>query len=135
MTERYQHIKRGTIYEVIARGKLQTDNPLTDYAELVAYRCEETGDVWFRPQSEFTPDRFAAIPSDPPDSAGKHCTACGHHLDAEGMCRCGIDSAGELDALVKQASGRARFCRDRGEVKSPEIIERLIVALCHKGVR
>lgn len=58
--ERFQHIKRGTTYTVIARGKLQTDAPLTDYAELVAYRCDETGDVWFRPESEFTPDRFRA---------------------------------------------------------------------------
>lgn len=61
--ERVQHIKRGTTYQIIARGKLQTDTPLEDYAELVAYRCEETGDVWFRPQSEFTPDRFAALPA------------------------------------------------------------------------
>ena len=59
--ERVQHIKRGTTYQILARGMLQTDTPLTDYAELVAYRCEETGDVWFRPQSEFTPDRFRAI--------------------------------------------------------------------------
>lgn len=59
--ERVQHIKRGTTYRIIARGKLQTDMPLVDYTELVAYRCEETGDVWFRPQSEFTPDRFAVL--------------------------------------------------------------------------
>ena len=63
--ERYQHIKRGTTYQVIGRGKLQTDAPLTDYAEVVAYRCEETGDVWVRPQSEFTPDRFRALPAAP----------------------------------------------------------------------
>jgi hypothetical protein len=64
-TERYQHIKRGTTYAVIGRGKLQTDAPLSDYAELVAYRCEETGDIWFRPVSEFTPDRFRALPAPP----------------------------------------------------------------------
>lgn len=62
--ERVQHIKRGTTYQIIARGKLQTDKPLEDYAELVAYRCEETGDVWFRPKSEFTPDRFATLSAD-----------------------------------------------------------------------
>jgi hypothetical protein len=62
--ERVQHIKRGTTYTILARGKLQTDKPLTDYAELVAYRCDETGDVWFRPQDEFTPDRFRAIAED-----------------------------------------------------------------------
>ena len=63
--DRYQHIKRGTTYQVIACGKLQTDTPLTDYADVVAYRCDETGDVWVRPQSEFTPDRFRALPAAP----------------------------------------------------------------------
>lgn len=53
-----KHIKRGTEYYVVASGKLQTDKPIEDYEELVAYLCVQTGDVWFRPKSEITPDRF-----------------------------------------------------------------------------
>jgi hypothetical protein len=59
--ERVQHIKRGTTYTVIAKGKLQTDKPLSDYADVVVYQCEQTGLTWIRPQSEFTPDRFRAL--------------------------------------------------------------------------
>lgn len=48
---KWQHIKRGTVYREIARGKLQTDVPLQDYADLVAYVGED-GQVWFRPVAE-----------------------------------------------------------------------------------
>jgi hypothetical protein len=65
--ERVQHIKRGTTYTIIARGLLQTDHPLSDYAEVVVYRCDETGDTWIRPQSEFTPDRFRALAEEKPN--------------------------------------------------------------------
>ena len=31
--------------------------------------------------------------------------------------------------LIQQLKGRAEFCRDRGEVKTPELLERAIKAL------
>ena len=65
--ERVQHIKRGTTYTIIARGVLQTDHPLYNYADLVVYRCDETDDTWIRPQSEFTPDRFRALAGEKPN--------------------------------------------------------------------
>lgn len=34
----------------------------------------------------------------------------------------------EID-LIQQLKGRAKFCRDRGEVKTPELLERAVKAL------
>lgn len=59
--ERVQHKKRGSTYRVVGRGKVQTDTPLTDYAEVVVYQCEADGAVWVRPVSEFEDGRFAAL--------------------------------------------------------------------------
>lgn len=56
----HRHLKRGTEYQEVARGKLQTDSPLTDYADLVAYR-DEQGSWWFRAPAEFDDGRFAAL--------------------------------------------------------------------------
>lgn len=57
----HKHLKRGTLYEEVARGALQTAQPLTDMMELVAYRGED-GVMWFRPVSEFDDDeRFALL--------------------------------------------------------------------------
>ena len=47
-----EHIKRGSIYIELGRGKLQTDTLLTDNAELVGY-IDESGGYWFRPILEF----------------------------------------------------------------------------------
>ena len=59
--ERVQHKKRGSTYRVVGRGKVQTDTPLTDYAEVVVYQCEADGTIWVRPVSEFEDGRFAAL--------------------------------------------------------------------------
>lgn len=56
----HQHVKRGTEYQEMARGRLQTDVPLTDYADLVAYR-DDDGVWWFRPPAEFDDGRFRAL--------------------------------------------------------------------------
>lgn len=60
---RVQHIKRGSTYRVLGRGKVQTDAPLTDYAEVVVYQGEADGLVWVRPTSEFDDGRFAELPA------------------------------------------------------------------------
>lgn len=56
-----KHIKRGTEYNLVAKGMLQTDKHLGDYTKLVAYQCKSTGDVWFRPEDEITDDRFQIL--------------------------------------------------------------------------
>ena len=58
---RVKHIKRGSNYEVLGRGKVQTDTPLTDYAEVVIYRSEDDDMIWVRPVSEFDDGRFAPM--------------------------------------------------------------------------
>ena len=64
-TERVQHVKRGSTYRVIGRGKVQTDTPLSDYAEVVIYQGEADDLFWVRPVSEFEDGRFAP-PEDSP---------------------------------------------------------------------
>lgn len=56
----HQHVKRGAEYQEMARGKLQTDVPLSDYAALVAYRAAD-GSWWFRSPTEFDDGRFRAL--------------------------------------------------------------------------
>ncbi|MFH5773544.1 hypothetical protein ACHFJ0_04775 [Paracoccus sp. NGMCC 1.201697] len=99
-TPTHRHVKRGTEYQEMARGMLQTDVPLSDYAELVAYRGND-GEWWFRPPSEFDDGRFAAMSQPEPDpvawqgpgekphryspdlmAGGDDCRHCGHGWDA-----------------------------------------------------
>lgn len=56
------HIKRGSTYRMVGRGRIQTGRPLADYDEVTIYESEETGDLWVRPNDEFDdPTRFTAI--------------------------------------------------------------------------
>lgn len=48
----HRHLKRGTFYVEIARGRLQTEVPLVDNALLVIY-ADTQGDFWLRPPAEF----------------------------------------------------------------------------------
>jgi hypothetical protein len=62
--ERVRHKKRGTTYRILTqRGKLQTSKPLADMVQLVIYQCEQTGELWARPYSEFMDGRFEPLPS------------------------------------------------------------------------
>lgn len=51
------HDKSGGIYNVIGVGRIQTDTPLTDMANVVIYFNPDSG-YWVRPVDEFR-DRFS----------------------------------------------------------------------------
>lgn len=56
----HRHVKRGGTYTLEGQGKLQTDTPLGDMTELVAYRGED-GALWFRAPAEFFDGRFSPV--------------------------------------------------------------------------
>ena len=62
---RWWHIQRGSTYEEVARGRLQTAHPLGDNAPLVIYRSEDDGRWYARGQVEFEDGRFQEIAADP----------------------------------------------------------------------
>ena len=56
--QRWQHVKRGTTYEVIGTAELQMSNDLlVDGSEMVVYRGDD-GKLWAREEGEFTDGRF-----------------------------------------------------------------------------
>jgi hypothetical protein len=65
--ERVRHLKRGTEYEVLGDGLVQTDTPLKDYDKVVVYQSGEY--IWVRPVSEFRDGRFETIAAAPPPPA------------------------------------------------------------------
>lgn len=61
--EKYRHVKRGTVYEVIGRASLQDATGLAgDGAVLVLYRGGD-GQVWARHAVEFHDGRFEKEPT------------------------------------------------------------------------
>ncbi|WP_150131803.1 hypothetical protein [Sphingomonas carotinifaciens] len=60
--ERWRHVKRGTVYEVIGYAELQNGNAkgLREGSELAVYRGED-GKLWARERGEFHDGRFAAL--------------------------------------------------------------------------
>jgi len=61
VVERYRHVKRGTIYEVVGRAELQMSfDSLVDGSEMVVYRGDD-GKMWVREESEFHDGRFQAL--------------------------------------------------------------------------
>ena len=60
-TERRRwHVKRGTEYRLIGRGKIQQNGP-SDMAEVMIYQDVNDGSFWVRPPSEFYDGRFKEI--------------------------------------------------------------------------
>jgi hypothetical protein len=59
--EKYRHVKRGTVYEVVGTAELQTtDGALVDGSSLIVYRGDD-GRLWAREEGEFHDGRFAAL--------------------------------------------------------------------------
>jgi hypothetical protein len=57
----HRHVGRGTEYEVLGKGKVQTGSPLSDYDEVVIYKGSD-GNIWVRLVHEFEETgRFEAI--------------------------------------------------------------------------
>lgn len=57
--KRWRHIKRGTTYTEIGRGKFQVHRGLSDL-NVVIYQGDD-GQFWVRPESEFDDGRFEPI--------------------------------------------------------------------------
>lgn len=78
--ERVRHKKRGSEYEVIGVGRMQTEdwseevlgadedgrnawvNESIDMREVTIYRSVDDGSLWVRPTEEFNDGRFEALP-------------------------------------------------------------------------
>jgi hypothetical protein len=64
-SERWRHVKRGTVYEVIGRGELQMSlDALVDGSSMVVYRGDD-GRIWVREESEFEDGRFEKLAAAP----------------------------------------------------------------------
>lgn len=64
----HRHLKRGTSYQLVTYGRLQTEKPIGDDEVLVIYRAED-GRVWARPVDEFNDGRFEPLPAPPQGTA------------------------------------------------------------------
>lgn len=62
-TPTHRHVKRGSEYEHIGTGRIQSDTPLKDMVYVEVYLGRE-GDLWARKQSEFFDGRFVALKSE-----------------------------------------------------------------------
>lgn len=58
---RWRHVNTGGTYVEVGRGRMQTNEPLPDMAEVVIYRSETDSHLWARPVDEFEDGRFAAL--------------------------------------------------------------------------
>jgi hypothetical protein len=54
--EIYKHLKTGGLYEFVDMGLIEATKQVA-----VIYRCQNTGQVWIRPVTEFFDGRFECI--------------------------------------------------------------------------
>jgi hypothetical protein len=81
-----KHLKRGSVYEVLGEGKIQTKSLLVDYDEVVVYQGED-GQIWVRPKTEFGDGRFVEILDEIPKYSHR-CPECGEfheNCDPDGV--------------------------------------------------
>lgn len=61
MSEKVQHVKRGTTYIILGTALLQTEVPIDDNTELTVYQSTDDGRIWVRPTAEFEDGRFVKV--------------------------------------------------------------------------
>lgn len=68
----WQHVKRGTTYDVIGNAEVQATSPVREGDVVVVYRGKD-GKFWARPEPEFVDGRFvpAASPYAPKESGNE----------------------------------------------------------------
>jgi len=71
--KRWRHVKRGSTYTEMGRGKIQSghwrdpdvdadyDSQRVDMREVVIYRADKDGSLWVRPVEEFDDGRFVRV--------------------------------------------------------------------------
>lgn len=60
----HRHVKRGSMYQYVGPGVLQTAAPVGDDLAVAIYRGED-GRLWVRPALEFADGRFEPLPTPP----------------------------------------------------------------------
>lgn len=115
LERRFQHVKRGTEYRLIGRGKLQQNGPY-DMAEVVIYQDVNDGSFWVRSPSEFYDGRFKEIFGAGTEAQGAEearrmdAEACGRwefeepEYHAQGM-GCGLEDQGIHDRYAAMEYG------------------------------
>jgi len=120
---RVQHLKRGSTYTILGRGKVQTEAPLQDYAEVVIYQSEADGSIWARPVDEFFDGRFLTLTGAETESdeiASWKMAAD----EAERECKALREKVGALEkAFSEQVAARtnAELRRVYAEVRSAQL--------------
>lgn len=66
----HRHVGRGSCYQVIAFGALQTAEPIADETPVTIYLAGN-GAYFVRPTAEFNDGRFVALPPPPHSEGGK----------------------------------------------------------------
>ena len=118
----YRHKHTGGVYEMIGTAKLQTDKPLFDMAEVVAYRGEDGG-VWARAAAEFD-DRFEHLRT-PGVAAVERVGPGGWNRLAESL-----RALGEIDERIEELRRRYGLDAARDEaVKDPTTMTRPLPAM------
>lgn len=56
----HKHVKRGSMYQLLGMGTVQTETPIYDNDHLVVYRGPNNA-LWFRRPEEFNDGRFVAL--------------------------------------------------------------------------
>lgn len=59
----HRHVKRGSLYRLVADAVLQAETPQADNSYLALYQGED-GKFWVRPADEFKDGRFEPLPPD-----------------------------------------------------------------------
>lgn len=60
-TERYRHLARGSLYDLVGTAEVQAHEPLPEGEVVQVYRNAQTGHLYVRRKSEFFDGRFEKV--------------------------------------------------------------------------